>query len=323
MNSERRLRTIFLGTPEFAIPSLRALRDKVELVAVVTQPDRPQGRGRKVAPPPVAQVARELGVPVLQPVKLRDPAVVDALRALRPDVIITVAYGKIIPPEILALPPLGCINVHPSLLPKYRGASPIQSALADGQRETGVTIMYQSEALDAGDIILQRRVPIEREDTAQTLEAKLADVGAQALVDAVRLIAQGRAPRTAQDASQVTYVKKLTKEDGRLDWTRNAAALVNFVRAMDPWPSAYTRHRGRLLKIWKATPIEKSRPGATRPGTVVEVRRGEGFVVTAGEGALLVTEVQPEGRRRMTADEYARGARLEVGEQLGEAANNE
>lgn len=318
MNSGRRLRAIFLGTPEFAIPSLRALRDKVELLAVVTQPDRPQGRGRKVAPPPVAQVARELGVPVLQPVKLRDPAVVEALRALRPDVIVTVAYGKIIPPQILTLPPLGCINVHPSLLPKYRGASPIQAALANGERETGVTIMYQSEALDAGDIILQRRVPIAPDDTAQTLEARLAEEGAHALVEALVLIADGKVPRLPQDESQTTYAGKLTKESGRIDWTQSATALVNFIRAMDPWPSAYTWHRGKLLKISKGKALEGA--SASQPGVVTEARRGEGFVVATGQGSLLVTEVQPEGRRRMTADEYVRGTHLQVGERLGEPA---
>ncbi|HEX9533231.1 MAG TPA: methionyl-tRNA formyltransferase [bacterium] len=318
MNSGRRLRAIFLGTPEFAIPSLRALRDKVELLAVVTQPDRPQGRGRKVAPPPVAQVARELGVPVLQPVKLRDPAVVEALRALRPDVIVTVAYGKIIPPQILTLPPLGCINVHPSLLPKYRGASPIQAALANGERETGVTIMYQSEALDAGDIILQRRVPIAPDDTAQTLEARLAEEGAHALVEALVLIADGKVPRRPQDESQTTYAGKLTKESGRIDWTQSATALVNFIRAMDPWPSAYTWHRGKLLKICKGQALEGA--SASQPGVVTEARRGEGFVVATGQGSLLVTEVQPEGRRRMTADEYVRGTHLQVGERLGEPA---
>lgn len=318
MNSGRRLRAIFLGTPEFAIPSLYALRDKVELLAVVTQPDRPQGRGRKVTPPPVAQVARELGVPVLQPVKLRDPAVVEALRALRPNVIVTVAYGKIIPPQILMLPPLGCINVHPSLLPKYRGASPIQAALANGERETGVTIMYQSETLDAGDIILQRRVPIAPDDPAQTLEARLAEEGAHALVEALALIADGKAPRRPQDESQATYAGKLTKESGRIDWTQPATALVNFIRAMDPWPSAYTWHRGKLLKICKGQALEGA--PAAQPGVVTEARRGEGFVVATGQGGLLVTEVQPEGRRRMTADEYVRGTHLQVGERLGEPA---
>lgn len=311
-----RLRTVFLGTPEFAVPSLRALLTSVDVLAVVSQPDRPQGRGRQVAPPPVARVARELGLRLLQPARLRDPTVVQSLRALQPEIIVTVASGKIIPPEILSLPPLGCINLHPSLLPKYRGASPIQAAIADGMAETGVTIMYQSEELDAGDIILQRRVPIEPEDTAHTLGARLAEVGAQALVEALRLIAEGKAPRIPQDPSQATYVGKLKKEDGRIDWTRPAAALVNFVRAIDPWPSAYTRHHGKLLKIWKCRAVPTA--GTVAPGTVIEIRQGEGFVVAAGDGALLVRDVQPEGGRRMTAAEYARGSRMQVGERLGE-----
>ncbi len=312
----RRLRAIFLGTPDFAVPSLRALLDHVDLLAVVTQPDRPQGRGRRVAPPPVAQLAHKLGLRVLQPARLKGPAVVESLRALGPDIIVTVAYGKIIPPEILGLPPMGCVNVHPSLLPRYRGASPIQAAIADGLAETGVTIMYQSETLDAGDIILQRRVPIDPADTARTLEATLAAAGAQALVDALRLVAEGKAPRMPQDPSQATYVGKLKKEDGRIDWTRPAAALVNVVRAMDPWPSAYTQHRGKLLKIWKCAAVPEA--SLAQPGTVVRIGEGEGFVVAAGEGGLLVREVQPEGGRRMTADDYARGSRLLVGERLGE-----
>lgn len=318
-----RLRTVFLGTPEFAVPSLLALLDEADILAVVTQPDRPKGRGRQVSPPRVASVAHERGLRILQPARLKDPQVLQALADLRPDVLVTVAYGKIIPRELLDLPPRGCINVHPSLLPKYRGASPIQAAIAAGEVETGVTIMYQSEALDAGDIILQRAVPIEPGDTATTLESILAHVGAETLVEALRLIARGQAPRQPQDPSQATYASKLTKEHGRIDWSRPARVLANFIRAMDPWPSAYTWHRGRLLKIWKGIPLDAAALPAsaeyeTLPSTVVQIRRGEGFVVAAGEGAVLVQEVQPEGRRRMTADEYVRGARLEVGERLGD-----
>lgn len=308
-----RLRAVFLGTPAFAVPSLRALLTAAEILAVVTQPDKPKGRGRRTVSPPVAVLARELGVRVLQPAKLRSPEVLQTLRELAPDVIVTVAYGKIIPKEILDLPPRGAINVHPSLLPKYRGASPIQAAIRDGQRETGVTIMFQSMELDAGDIILQRRVPISPDDTAQTLEDKLARAGAEALVEALQLITEGRAPRIPQDPSQATYVGKLSKEDGWIDWSQPAARLVDFIRAMDPWPSAYTRHRGQLLKIWKTAAVT----AAGAPGTVVEIRRGDGFVVGTGDGGLLVLEVQPEGRRRMSADEYARGARLQIGEVFG------
>ncbi|MGH2399985.1 MAG: methionyl-tRNA formyltransferase [bacterium] len=308
-----RLRAVFLGTPAFAVPSLRALLTVSEVIAVVTQSDKPKGRGRRTEPPPIAVFARERGLRVLQPARLRSGDVVATLRDLAPDVIVTVAYGKIIPKDILDLPPRGAVNVHPSLLPKYRGASPIQAVLRDGGRETGVTIMYQSMELDAGDIILQRRVPIDPSDTAHTLEEKLAQAGAEALVEALGLIREGRAPRRPQDPSQATYVGKLGKEDGRIDWSQPAARLADFIRAMDPWPSAYTRHRTEMLKIWKADVVT----GAGAPGTVVEVRRGQGFVVGTGKGGLLILEVQPEGRRRMSADEYTRGARLQIGEMLG------
>lgn len=315
--SGRRLRAVFLGTPEFAIPSLRALATLADVAAVVTQPDKPKGRGRQVESPPVARAAKELGLPVLQPPRLRAPEVIEQLRALRPDVIVTVAYGKIIPKELLELPPLGPVNLHPSLLPKYRGASPVEAAILAGETETGVTIMYQSMELDAGDIILQRRVPIDPEDTARTLEEKLARAGAEALVDALRLIAEGRAPRIPQDASQSTYAGKLEKAHGRIDWSRPASDLVRLIRAMDPWPSAFTHHRGRLLKIWHAA-AQPDPQGP--PGAVLAVRPGEGIVVATGAGALRLLEVQPEGGRRMTADEFARGARLAPGEVLGDGA---
>ncbi len=313
MTTPPRLRTIFLGTPTFAVPSLQAVLDEVELVAVVTQPDRPKGRGQQVESPPVAVLAHSRALRLFQPARLRAPEVLRALAALDPQLLVTVAYGKIIPKELLVLPPRGCINLHPSLLPRYRGASPIQHAIANGDPDTGVTIMYQTEELDAGDMILQERVPIAPTDTAKTLEEKLAHVGAHLLVEAIRLLAQGRAPRHPQDPVVATYVGKLTKEDGRIDWSRPARALTNFIRAMDPWPSAYTWHRGRLLKIWKGHLV----PAAGAPGTIAEVRRGEGFVVAAGADGVLVEEVQPEGRRRMSAEEYVRGSRLAVGDRLG------
>lgn len=312
-----RLRTIFLGTPAFALPSLLALLDEVDLLAVVSQPDRPKGRGQVMEAPPVAQVARERGIHLLQPPKLKAPDVLHALRELHPDLVVTVAYGRIIPAELLALPPYGCINLHPSLLPKYRGASPIQAAIASGDPETAVTIMYQTADLDAGDILLQRRVRMEPHDTAQTLETRLAHEGAKALAEAVRLIARGQAPRHPQDPAEASYVKKLTKESGQIDWDQPATTLERFIRAMDPWPSAYTWYHGRLLKIWRAKVV----PGeASPPGTIVAIRRGEGFVVAAAEGGLLVEEVQPEGRRRMSAEEYVRGSHLQPGERFGEAA---
>lgn len=312
-NAPRKLRAVFLGTPAFALPSLLAVHRETELLAVITQPDRPQGRGRQMASPAVAQKARELGLQVLQPARLKDAGVVQTIRNLHPDVIVTVAYGKIIPRDLLEVPPSGCINLHPSLLPRYRGASPIQAAIAAGETETGVTIMYQSEELDAGDIILQRRVPIAEEDTAVTLEQKLALVGADALVEALQLIGRGDAPRLSQDQTKASYVGKLTKEQGQIDWTRPADELERRIRAMNPWPSAFTSRGGRSIKIWKARATKTSGP----PGVIYEVRRGEGFVVGTGAGGLLVLEVQPEGGRRMTADEYSRGYRVQVGERLG------
>jgi len=314
-----RLRVVFLGTPEFAGPSLQALLDEADVLAVITQPDRPKGRGRQVTAPPVAEVANAKGLRLLQPARLRSPEVIETLRALAPDLNVTVAYGKIIPREVLELPRLGSINVHPSLLPKYRGASPIVSAILNGETETGVTIMYQSMELDAGDLILQHRVPIAPEDTARMLEGRLARLGADALVEALRLIAAGRAPRIPQDHAAATYAGKLEKEHGRIDWTKPARELVNLIRAMDPWPSAYTTHRGQLLKVWRAAVTDESR--AEEPGTVLDVRPGEGILVAAGQGAVRLLEVQPEDRRRMSADEYARGARLRPGERLAEGAD--
>lgn len=315
-----RLRVVFLGTPEFAVPSLQALLAETDVRAVITQPDRPKGRGRQVASPAVAGVAQAQQLRLLQPTRLRSPELIETLRAVAPDVNVTVAYGKIIPREVLDLPPLGSINVHPSLLPKYRGASPIAAAILNGETETGVTIMYQSMELDAGDIILQRRALIAPDDTTRTLEARLARLGADALLEALRLIASGSAPRIPQDHRAATYAGKLEKEHGRIDWTKPPADLVNLIRAMDPWPSAYTTHRGGLLKVWRATSADRS-PGG-EAGTILEVGGGSGIVVASGGGAVRLLEVQPEDRRRMSADDYARGARVTVGERLGRGADS-
>jgi len=314
-----RLRVVFLGTPEFAVPSLQALLDETDVLAVITQPDRPKGRGRQVTAPPVAEVAKAKDLRLLQPARLRSPEVIEVLRSLAPDLNVTVAYGKMIPREVLDLPRLGSINVHPSLLPKYRGASPIVSAILNGETETGVTIMYQSMELDAGDLILQYRVAIAPDDTARTLENRLGRLGADALVEALHLIAAGRAPRIPQDHGSATYAGRLEKAHGRIDWAKPARELVNLIRAMDPWPSAYTTHRGRLLKVWRAEAADES--GGAEPGTVLDVRPGEGIVVASSQGAVRLLEVQPEDRRRMSADEYARGARLRPGERLAEGTD--
>jgi len=308
------LRVIYMGTPAFAIPSLRMLARTTSLVAVVTQPDRPAGRGRKLTPPPAAVEARKLGLPVLQPESLRAAAVQADLAALRPDLLVTVAYGRIIPPAVLALPPRGAINLHPSLLPAYRGASPIQRAIADGAATTGITVMHLSNELDAGDIILQREVPIGPEETAGELESRLAEEGAALLAEAVQMIAQGRAPRRPQDHTRATYTKKLTKADGEIAWNRSAQEIVNQVRAMNPWPSAYTTWRGGPLKVWRARPGE----GRGAPGEVLAADE-QGIVASAGDGAVVLLEVQPEAGRRMSAGEFVRGHRIRPGERLGDA----
>jgi len=309
------LRVIFLGTPDFALPSLRVVAESTTLVAVVTQPDKPAGRGKKLTAPPVAEAAKRLGVPVHQPRTLKDPAIVSTLAAHYPDLLATVAYGRIIPPPVIALPRLGCINVHPSLLPLYRGASPIQRAIADGATTTGVTILYLTEDLDAGDIILQRGVSIDADETAGVLEERLAEEGAALLREAIASIARGTAPRVPQDHARATYVGRLTKEDGQIDWNRSAADIVNVIRAMHPWPSAYTTWRGTLLKVWRARVGE----GAGAPGEVLAAQP-EAVTVAAGRAAVDVLEVQPEGGRRMTVAEFLRGHGLRRGDRLGTPA---
>lgn len=278
---------------------------------MVTQPDRPSGRGRKPTPPPVAVRAKELGLRVLQPERLRD--VREELEASRPQVGVVVAYGNLIPRWLLDLPPHGFLNAHPSLLPRYRGASPIPHAILNGDPETGVTVIRLTEELDAGPILAQERVPIGPQDTAGTLEAKLARVAAGLLLRTLQALERGEIHPRPQEASAATYCAKLTKEDGRIRWEEPAEQIERHLRAMDPWPGAFTARGGQLLKIWRARVVPGE--GSGRPGEIVRVTR-EGFVVATGEGGLEVLEVQPPGGRRMPADAYVRGHRVQVGEVL-------
>lgn len=304
------------------MPALRAVAAAATVVGVVTQPDRPAGRGRRVAAPPVAAEAKALGLPLLQPESLRPAAVRDALAACRPDILAVVAYGLLVPEPVLALARLGGINVHPSLLPAYRGASPIQAAVAAGDRVTGVTVMHLTRDLDAGDIILQREVAIGPDETAGELEARLALVGADLLVEALDLLARGAAPRRPQDHSRATYAPKVTKADGRIDWRRPARAIVNHVRAMHPWPCAFTTWSGGVLRVWRAAEAGPAAANAAPPaapvvpGTVLASGE-DGIVVAAGEGTVRLVEVQPAGGRRMPAAAFARGHRLRPGDRLG------
>ncbi len=310
---EALLRVLFLGTPDFALPSLRVLARSANVVGVVTQPDRPAGRGRVATPPPVAVAAREMGLRLLQPRSLRSAQALEQIRALQPDLVVTVAYGLLVPGALLALPPLGCVNLHPSLLPQYRGASPIQRAIADGAEVTGVTVMYLTEELDAGDVILQRRIAIGPEETAGELEARLAEEGAALLLEAVGQIARKEAARHAQDHARATYAGKLSKADGAIAWARPARSLVNMIRAMNPWPCAHTTWQVGVLRIWRARVAQ----GGGLPGQVLGVGE-DGITVAAGEGAVTLLEVQPEGGRRMHAAAFARGHRIAAGDRLGE-----
>lgn len=313
------MRIVFLGTSEFAVPSLEHVLAAGEVVAVVTRPDRPQGRGLRIAPPPVAEIATRYALDVLQPASLRDPALHRRLQELSIDLAVAVAFGRLIPPEILEIPRLGGINLHPSLLPRYRGAAPIPRAIASGETETGVTVLHISEELDAGDIILQRRVPIDPADTAGILEARLAGEGAALLVDALRLLETGRAPRTPQDPAQATFAPKLSREEALIRWSDPAVRIANLVRALDPWPVAYTLRDGEPLRIWRATALPEDVSHA--PGTVLRAADTDGaaLVVAAGQGRVVIHEVQPASGRRMCAAAYLRGHPLAPGTVLGGA----
>jgi methionyl-tRNA formyltransferase len=308
------LRIVFFGTPEFAVPSLRALLAGTDpVIGVVCQPDKPAGRGQHVGPPPVKREALAAGVPVLQPDKLRTPDFAQVLRPLAPNLIVVAAYGKILPASLLQLPRYGCINVHASLLPKYRGAAPIQWAIVRGETHTGVTIMQMNERMDAGDILLQSATAIGSAETYGELQTRLAHLGATALREALAQLHAGTLHPQAQVEAQATLAPMIKKDDGRIDWTQPAPHLARVVRAFNPWPSAFTHFDGRLLKLHRAHPIDTA--AAAPPGTVIAMRGG--ITVAAGQGALALDEVQLEGRKRLPGAEFARGGGVKVGTILG------
>ena len=304
------MRIIFMGTAELAVPCLKAVAKMPghEVVTVVTQPDRPKGRDLKPTPPPVKVAAERLGLLVQQPPKIREPAIIDSLRSLQPDLVIVVAYGQILPKSVLEIPRLGCINVHTSLLPRWRGAAPIQYAILQGDHETGVTTMYMDEHMDTGDIILQRAQMIHADDTSATLHDRLAKLGADLLVETVELIAGGKAPRTKQDETRVTHAKKITKEDGRINWTHSAIEIERQVRAFNPWPGTHTRLGDLLLKVWKVEVVEGV---SGNPGELLA-----DFVVATSQGGLRIRELQPANSKRMPIDAFLRGHEVKVGSML-------
>jgi len=316
-----RFRVVFFGTPQFAVPSLAALFGGPDSVAgVICQADRPAGRGQKVRQPAVKQLALAHGVPVQQPTRVRDQAFEDLLRGWEPDVIVVTAYGRILPRNILELPRHGCINVHASLLPRYRGAAPIAWAIARGETETGVTIMQMSEEMDAGDILLQRSTPIGAHETAVDLSERLSHLGADALMETLAALARGELVPVPQDERAVTLAPIIAKSDGEIDWSRGAAEIANHCRAFQPWPSAFTHIEGKLLKIHVAHAVAAPDAEADRAqpaGTIVFV--GDAVEVVTGEGALAIERLQIEGRKPMAASEFARGAALRPGMRLGAA----
>ncbi|HYF95708.1 MAG TPA: methionyl-tRNA formyltransferase [Symbiobacteriaceae bacterium] len=307
------MKVLFMGTPDFAADSLRALLAAGHsVVGVVTQPDKPVGRGGKVRFPPVKDVALANGLPVFQPKRVRRPEVIERLRELGSDVTVVVAFGQILSKEALEISPLGSMNVHGSLLPRWRGAAPIHRAIMAGDEETGVTTMWMDEGMDTGDMCLMARTPILPEDTVGTLHDRLAVMGAKLLVETLRQVEAGTAPRIRQPEEGVTYAAKLERQDEIINWDRPAEDLVNQIRGLNPWPGAYTAGPKGTVKIWRAS-LYHDRRGRGTPGQVLEIIKKQGFVVATGEGFLLVEEVQPPGKSRMEAHAFVNGGGVQVG----------
>jgi len=307
-----KLRTIFMGTPDFAVPCLdKLIKEDYQVAAVVTQPDRPKGRGRKMTYSPVKEAALFHNLPVLQPDSIKSDDFYNLMAALAPDVIIVVAYGQLLPKRILDLPPCGCINVHASLLPKYRGAAPIHWAVIDGEVTTGITTMVMDIGMDTGDMLIKSELPILPEDTTGSLHDKLKEMGAVVLSDTLRQIVDGTVSRQPQNDAEATYARMLDRDIERIDWHQSAIAIHNLVRGLNPWPGAYGRLHNKSLKIWQTRVYDAIGPCAT-PGRIVQMTK-EGLVVETGKGTIEILEVQPESKRRIKASDYVCGYCLAVG----------
>ena len=312
------MRVVFMGTPEFAVPTLEALIAHHEVIAVVTQPDKPKGRGKAMACPPVKETAMAHDIPVYQPVRVREESFVGTLRELQPDVIVVVAFGQILPESILNIPPYGCINVHASLLPRYRGAAPMQWAIINGEEETGITTMYMAKGLDTGDIIDTVVIPIDPKETGETLHDKLSAAGGKLTLQTLEELEAGTAKRIPQDDAKSSYAGMLTRELGEIDWTKSAVEIERLIRGLNSWPSAYTYLHGKTLKIWDADVAqsdarqEETALSKTAPGTVTAVKK-DCFYVQTGDGQLKVNEVQLQGKKRMSVQAFLLGNRIEKG----------
>ncbi len=314
----KKMRIVFMGTPDFSVPILRSLVESgYEVVAVVTQPDRPVGRKRVLTPPPVKIEAEKHQIKVLQPEKIREQAEVEAVLSYKPDLIVTAAFGQILPKSLLEVPPLGCINVHASLLPKYRGGAPIHQAIIDGEKETGVTIMYMVEKLDAGDMISHVRVPIEEDDHVGLMHDKLSKAGAELLLETLPPFLEGAITAVQQDETEATFARNITREMEELDWSRNGEELYNQIRGLHPWPVAFTTFEGKTLKVWWAEKVETKKQ--LPPGTIERVEKNGIVVATGNHVSLKITDLQPFGKKRMTAESYLLGAgsHIEAGMKVG------
>ena len=303
------MRIVFLGAGKIGVPTLEALlKSQHEVVGVVTQPDKPVGRTQQIEPPPIkkalmdnAPSGRALSLPILQPAKIRDPQAIEQIRALVPDVIVVMAYAQILPRDVLEIPKIACLNLHASLLPRWRGAAPIQAAIAAGDRETGITVMYMDQGLDTGDILLQHKLDILPTDTGGSLHERLAQIAPEALLESLQMLEKNSAPRIPQDNAHTTSAPKLKREHGRIDWSEPAKVIERKIRAFNPWPGAFMQISGQNLKIFSAAVVDLS-------GEAGEILRSEKeLVVAAGKGAVSLDEVQLEGKRRMTATEFLRG----------------
>jgi methionyl-tRNA formyltransferase len=315
-------RIVFMGTPEFAVPDLKALIDAYNVVGVVTQPDRPAGRGRQLRPSPVKKAAQAAGLPLYQPASLRREETAEPIRNWQPDLIVVAAFGQILRPHLLNLPPLGCLNVHASLLPRWRGASPIQHAILAGDTSTGISLMQMDEGLDTGPVYVREAIPIHADETAATLHDRLADLGAAMLSQYLDEIIDGRLTPQSQDDSQATYAPLITKDAGELNWQESAAALDRRIRAMTPWPGAFTWWDGQLLKIKTAVPLPTTgliggTPGQVVPGPIDEESGEETAVVLTGAGGLQLQTIQLAGKKEMAMSDFLRGRPDFIGDILG------
>lgn len=309
------MKIVFMGTPEFAVPCLQKIIDEGhEVLAVVTQPDKPKGRGKKLAMPPVKELALKYNIDVYQPVKAREESFVEKLKEINPELIVVVAFGQILPKSILDIPKFGCVNVHASLLPKYRGAAPLNWVIINGEEKTGVTTMYMDVGLDTGDMILKSEIPLDDEITAGELHDKMMVQGAEVLKDTIDLISKGEAPREKQNDEETCYSPIMDKSLGNIDWSKSATDIHNLIRGVNPWPSAYTTYDKQTMKIWKTKVLDKS--SEKTPGTIINVDKN-GIEVSTGDKALQISEIQMSGKKRMIVSEYIKGNDISTGIVLG------